>query len=128
MTKEERKKTLHDKAILQRQMVRLNRCQRILARGILLADVMSMRALATMLEFAGESETTNVLVEAGYQELSEKAQKLALRMTESSSVTKEDEKERCQLQKLSWFQKGTHVLRPVVVPPLLLKATSSALT
>jgi len=88
----------------------------------LASDLMPMRALACMIEYAGETEETNVLVEAGYQSLSDKAQKLALRLTESPAVTPADEEERRQIQRLSWFQKGTHELRPIVEPLLLVKA------
>ena len=123
MTNAERKKRLRDKALIQKQMMHLDRDQRLLARGILAADILSMRSLASLLEFAGESEVTNVLVEAGYQSLSKKAQCLALQMT-TEVVEMNDNEVMQEIKRLTWVRKGSCELRPVVVPLLLQKASS----
>lgn len=116
-----------DKVYLESQFMKITKTQRLWARALLSIGWASKRALAGLLEYAGESEITPVLLEAGYQSLSPKAKRLAQRLVSSSSVMKDDTKERKQIQQICWFQTGQHVLREDVLVSLQQRMESGVI-
>jgi len=121
MTKAERRRNKHDKAKLQRQLMKLSKVQRALARGLLHKErVFNYGNVAAMIEYAGEPEVTNVLLEAAWSVMPLTAHVLAKLLAAEEPARPETLEiyslEMEQLRLLGWLIEGIEVLIPLVVP------------